>query len=250
MPIRLYDNARTVKNEQLLLADFQCRSRRCYQSIPHQANLHYADHPRATLDLFPCSSDSTLVFIHGGYLQSCQKSDFAFIAEHVLKQECQCVLLEYDLAPSSSLTEIQAQITQALDFIVQQEWITARIILAGHSAGAHLTALQLQHPAVNTAILLSGIYDLKPIQSTHLNQTLQLSAEEIQRFSPAYSAQPSSVPYLIAYGADELEELRGQSEQYFQQRKTIDTALVSMTSYDGINHYSILDYFFKYQFKR
>lgn len=250
MPIRLYDNARTVQDEPLLLADFQRRSQNCYERYPHQANLHYADHPRATLDLFPCASDTTLVFIHGGYWQWCQKSDFAFIAEYVLQQRCQCVLLEYDLAPNSSLTQIQAQMTQALDFIAQQEWITPRMILAGHSAGAHLAALQLQHPAVNGAVLLSGIYDLAPIQATYLNQALQLSAAEIQRFSPAYSAQPSSAPYLIAYGADELEELRWQSEQYFQQRKTIDANLVSTASYAGINHYSILDYFFKHQFKR
>lgn len=246
--MRLYDNARTVPDENQILIDFQQRSQRCYQEFMHFSDLKYGEHPRSTLDLFPCKSDKTVIFIHGGYWQWCEKSDFAFIAEDVLKQNVQCVLLEYDLAPHSHLQQISDQIKQALDFIALQEWATSEAILVGHSAGAHLAALHLSHPLVSSAVLMSGIYDLAPIQTTHLNQALSLSHSEIQHLSPAYSDQAVRKPYSILYGSHELDELRWQSQNYFEHRVGIDHSLVSLRECKGINHYNILDYFFKQLF--
>lgn len=246
--MKLYDNARTVSDENQILLDFQNRSQLCYQEYSHIAEIKYGEYPRSTLDLFPCKSDTTVVFIHGGYWQWCQKSDFAFIAEDVLKREVQCVLLEYDLAPRSHLQQINDQILQALDFIALQEWLTPNVILVGHSAGAHLAALHLQHPLVSRAVLISGIYDLAPIQVTHLNQALNLSPSDILNFSPAYFDEPSNKPYSILYGSQELDELRWQSQQYFQIRSAIDHSLVSLRECSGINHYTILDHFFKQLF--
>lgn len=60
-----------------------------------------------------------------------------------------------------------------------------RIYVAGHSAGAHLSACVMttdwreyditSAQPLNGAVLLSGIFDLKPIQQTFVNKPLNLT---------------------------------------------------------------------------
>ena len=248
--MNLYDNSRTVANENQILSDFQNRSLDCYQHYTHQKNLKYAAHPRSCFDLFRVENPKkTLVFIHGGYWQWCDKSDFAFIAPDVLAQQCDCVLLEYDLAPHSTLSNIVEQIQKALDFIQQQTWCTEHVVLVGHSAGAHLAAQHLGHEMVSSAVLISGIYDLTPIQNTHLNQALRLSQKEIYNYSPLQQQHAFHKPYSIIYGALELDELKWQSQHYFQHRQKIEPDQVSLLVCKDENHYSILQHYFKDIFK-
>lgn len=245
--INNYDNASTVASEDEILKDFQARSFSCYQQYSCIRDLPYGLSKRACLDLFQSeTATKTVVFIHGGYWQWCDKSDFAFIAPYVLEQQMQCVLLEYDLAPHYSLTEIVAQVRQAIDFIVQQDWMTQELILVGHSAGAHLTALMLDHPKVTHAVMLSGIYDLHPIQHTPLNQALQLTELEIATFSPIHHSTQVHKTYEIYCGADELESLQWQSKQYFARRQLIDAEQVKLEFMPKINHYTILVNYFKH----
>lgn len=243
--MKLYDNARTVADEASLLKEFQERSIRSYQTHVNIRDIHYAPSERSTLDLFPViDARKTVIFIHGGYWQWCKKSDFAFIADDVLAQNMQCVLLEYDLAPHRQIGEIVTQIQQALDFIAEQDWITNDVMVVGHSAGAHLTAMHLDHALVGEATLLSGIYDLTPIQDTHLNATLNLSKYEIDQYSPININEKYHKPYTIYCGENELDELKSQSQIYFQKRQKIDQDFVNFYTLHKINHYNILDEYF------
>ncbi|WP_144734633.1 alpha/beta hydrolase [Acinetobacter oleivorans] len=244
--MRLYDNARTVANEHEILAEFQRTSLLSYQEFIHIADIQYGTHPRSTLDLFPLEqAKKTVIFIHGGYWQWCDKSDFAFIVPYVLAKGAQCVLLEYDLAPQSKISDIASQINQALDFIREQDWRTDEMVLVGHSAGAHLAALSLGHPFISEMVLLSGIYDLRPIQSTHLNHALNLSSEDILKYSPIYHSDRITIPCSIFCGELELEELKWQSQNYFDIKKEQDQDFVSFKLIPKINHYSILEHYFK-----
>lgn len=244
--MRLYDNARTVANEHELLAEFQRSSLAAYQQCTHIADIQYGPHPRSTLDLFPLEqAKKTVIFIHGGYWQWCDKSDFAFIVPYVLAKGAQCVLLEYDLAPQSKISDIASQINQALDFIREQDWRTDEVVLVGHSAGAHLAALSLGHPFISEMVFLSGIYDLQPIQSTHLNHALNLSSEDILKYSPIHHSDRVTIPCSIFCGELELEELKWQSQNYFDIKKEQDQDFVSFKLIPKINHYSILEHYFK-----
>lgn len=83
--MRPYDNSRTVANEHEILAEFKRTSLLSYQKFTHIADIQYGTHPRSTLDLFPLEqAKKTVIFIHGGYWQWCDKSDFGFIVLYVL----------------------------------------------------------------------------------------------------------------------------------------------------------------------
>ena len=244
-PMKLYDNSRTVSNEQEILIAFRKRSLLSYQQHHCIRDIQYAEQQRANFDYFPLDhAKKTLIFLHGGYWQWCDKSDFAFISAEVLAKDMQCVLLEYDLAPHSRLGEMVVQVKAALDFLQQQAWINGQVLLVGHSAGAHLAAMLLDHPLITEAALLSGIYDLAQIQKTHLNAALDLSENEIMRFSPISVHDRFNKPYRIYCGKQELDELKWQSRHYFEQRRGIDQDLVSFTELKNIHHYNILDAYF------
>jgi len=110
------------------------------------------------------------VFIHGGYWQWCDKADFAFIVPPLLEQRFRCVLLEYDLAPHSGLAEIVRQVGRALDFLRRQSWAGGPLILTGHSAGAHLAACHMAHPAVG-ALELPELRSQSARFARHLRRT-------------------------------------------------------------------------------
>lgn len=244
--MRLYDNARTVANEHEILAEFQRRSLVVYQEYTHIRDIQYGIHSRSTLDLFPLEKvNKTIIFIHGGYWQWCDKSDFAFVVPYVLAKGAQCVLLEYDLAPQSKISDITSQVNQALDYIREQDWRADEVVLVGHSAGAHLAALSLGHQLISEMVLLSGVYDLQPIQRTHLNHALNLSNEDILKYSPIHYSDRITVPCSILCGELELEELRWQSQNYFKSKKEQNQDFVSFKLISKTNHYSILECYFK-----
>ncbi len=256
-----YDNSATVADEGRILDDFKIRSKIAYERYPHIFNCSYlTEHnkindkkalqrrssleDRATYDLFLTSGEAkgTILFIHGGYWQWCDKSDFAFIAKPILSADYQLLLIEYPLAPTATLTEINQAIKGALDYLHSNERKidqTKPLILAGHSAGAHLAALNTNHPLIDEVWLLSGLYQLAPIAKSHLNEALQLKQQEIEQLSPQSLPAPIAKTIKIVVGHKELPELIYQSLTYHQKLSAegAKSELLILPS----NHYTILD---------
>jgi arylformamidase len=68
------------------------------------------------------------------------------------------------------------------------------------------------------AILVSGIFDLEPLLSTSNNDQLHLDQAEAFSQSPINHAAGTNAPQLIAYGEDETEEFKWQSNRYAAAR--------------------------------
>jgi arylformamidase len=94
------------------------------------------------------------------------------------------MLVEYTLAPQTTLTEIHRQIGAALDAIGRQPGLCSPVYLSGHSAGGHLAACWQAHPVADAVLAISGIYELEPLLSTAVNRSLQLTPAEVNDLSP------------------------------------------------------------------
>ncbi len=68
---------------------------------PVRENLAYGPDIKQTLDFFPAATQGRplLVFIHGGYWQSLDKSDFSYVAAPYLKEDINVAVVNYRLAP-------------------------------------------------------------------------------------------------------------------------------------------------------
>ena len=239
--MRLYDNSRTVNDEAAILADFQQRSRLAYALHPHSSHA-YGPHPRQQYDVFRCGQPNAplLVFIHGGYWQWCDKSDFGFIGNAPLAAGFDVILLGYPLTPETHFAEVVNSIGLALDFLEKHpDYKNRQVSLSGHSDGGQLSAYWQRHPWLNSVCAISGIYDLAPLQKTHLNEALCLSADDIQDFSPMHFPAIKK-PLFLVYGGEELVELQWQSTQYAHELLGHSNQ-VSLKELSACNHYTILD---------
>ena len=99
------------------------------------------------------------------------------------------------------------------------------IHLCGCSAGAHLavmTALAdwsehgLACSPIRSLVLLSGIFDLRPLPLTYINRAVGMTAAEALCNSPLLlvDATPASLPAaLVAYGEIETSEFKRQASE-------------------------------------
>lgn len=240
-----YDNTKAVADFPRTFANFRSRSAGLYARRQCRRDVVYGPRARQRFDWFPAEGpDAPLfVFIHGGYWQNCIKEDFAFIAEGPLANGFQVVLAEYTLAPEASMTEIVAEIGVLIDHLANDRSALGTggspICLSGHSAGGHLTLMHRSHPAVAFAMPVSALVDLEPISLCWLNERLQLSREEIERFSPLHSVKPGA-PTLLTVGATELPELVRHSREYAGACKAAGES-VSCKPVEGCDHFSVLE---------
>ncbi|MFC0227341.1 alpha/beta hydrolase [Serratia aquatilis] len=242
-----YDNGATVDDEKAILLSFQSQSREIYQKQSHQRDITYGDSSREVLDWFYSTAEhrGTLVFLHGGYWQFCNKEDFAFIAKTPLSLGFDVVLVEYTLAPIATLEDICQQIGVALDVIEQhaQQRGGKPVYLSGHSAGGQLAAYWQHHSCVHAVFAISGIFELEPLLSTYVNQQLKLTTPQIKNLSPARNIPQSLKPLVLFYGTEELPELIGQSVYYHSVLQSKDLP-VRCCPVGGANHFSVLQTLF------
>jgi len=222
-------------------ADFTTRSAAFYASHSGDLDVRYGTAPRERFDFFPASSDKqspapTFVFVHGGYWQSCDKELCAFVAQGPLARGMNVVVAEYTLAPTASITQIVSEIGRLLGFLVEQGHTT--LVLGGHSAGGHLTAMHRHHPAVKYALPVSGLFDLEPISAGRLNDKIGLSAEEIARFSPMRHIGHGA-PMVVSVGDAERPELIRHSHDYAHACADAGES-VTYVPLPAADHFSIL----------
>ncbi len=223
----------------------------------HQADRRYGPGARQTMDWFDGgrADAPVLVFIHGGFWRGSDKSFHSFIAPAFLAKGCDVVLLSYDLCPTISMQALALQVVDGLAHIHRELRArgrgSARIVVAGHSAGGHLGAMMLacdwqrvgrDLPAglVTRVLAISGLFDLEPFRhAPFLKDAVRLDAESVRRLSPVRFAAPVGRVLHAAVGALESSEFHRQTAALVESWGT-GVVPVSM-SLAGKNHFTVLD---------
>jgi len=190
----------------------------------------YGDDAGERLDFFPTPQDRPplLVFIHGGYWRSLDKFDFSWIAPTFLDAGAAVALLNYGLTPRVTVEEIVRQQLKAMAWLYRRAddlgFDRDRIVVSGHSAGGHLTAMMMaaQWPAfdpglpadlIKGGLAISGIYDLEPlVPLPFINADLRLDAAAARRLSPVHMPPSTPSPLVTAVGGLESAEFKRQTQ--------------------------------------
>ncbi|MBC8050920.1 MAG: alpha/beta hydrolase [Chitinophagales bacterium] len=243
-----YNNRAAVAGSGAVLDDWRRKSA-AIRATPHALlDQRYGKAPRECFDYFPCAkADAPLfIFIHGGYWMSNDKDMFAFIAPGPQAAGFHIATIGYTLAPEAKLTQIVAEANAALSYLetrpLGMTFDPTRIVVGGWSAGGHLAAMTLDHPAVRGVLAISGVFDLEPISECYVNDTLRLSNEEIEALSPMKRINGGGAQISVVYGGAELPQLQRQSVQ-FAEICSKQGMLKQALSLPGHNHFSILDEF-------
>ena len=255
---RQYNARAAIPDHPRIFTRWQKTSAHVRRTSAGLLDLAYGEAAGERLDFFPASRSGAplLIFIHGGWWRSLDKSDFSFIVPGYRQAGFNVALTNYTLAPQASLQEITRQQLRALAWLYRNaehyDVDRNRIVVAGHSAGAHLAAMMMaaQWPdfapdlpvdLVKAGILMSGLYDLAPVpQADFVNVDLKLTPEDIGPLSPAFMPQAHDAPFITAAGGLESDEFGRQTALIgakWKKNHVADIALLDR------NHLTICDAF-------
>ena len=252
-----YNLRAAVKEYEAYFEEWDRRSQQTRRQLAGELNVAYGSHPLETMDIFFSDQPNAplLVFIHGGYWQGSDKSQFSHIADGFVQAGVATAVVNYALAPDVDMDEIVRQNHNALAWI----WRNAtdfgfnpkKIYVCGHSAGGHLAALlaatdwaifdqDLPSQLINGICAVSGIFDLEPIRLCYLNEVLGMDAEVSKRNSPIYNLPDKPMPLILAVGELETDEFHRQTQIFAESWRSkgfpVDTLHMA-----GFHHYSVVN---------
>ena len=238
-------------------------SEKVREEMDHRLDVPFGPTRAEHSDVYPATGDArgapVLIYVHGGFWVLRTSKEFGFVARGPVSEGVATVVTNYALSPEVTIDEIVRQTRAAVAWTYQNAEsfgvAPERIHVAGHSAGGHLVAMLLSTdwegvyglPAniIKSATAISGVFDLAPLPYTFLQPKLQLTWDQALRNSPILhlpDLQSGPPPLLVAYGENETDEFRRQSEEFFAawKAKGLDGDLMVLP---GKNHFDVIDGF-------
>lgn len=251
-----YNNGLAVPGwMETLLPRWQRESEDVRANASGAQNVRYGPLERNLLDVFapkgaaPKDGWPTLIFIHGGYWQRLWKDDWSVIAKPFIANGMAAAILGYTLCPQTTIRGIAGEVETAIAHLWNNATSLAidreRVVLAGHSAGGHLTAWCMtidwtKHAMPVTpfvaATSISGLFDLEPLVPIYLNEALKLTNVEALAMSPAYRERRVNCEFAACVGGAELEEFHRQNALIGASSKG-----VREWTLPELNHFTIVD---------
>lgn len=251
--------ARRPDFEQTVITAWQDGSEAARTRLDCELDRRYGSGKRQRLDVFRCGDAAapTLVFFHGGYWKSGDKSIYSFIASPFADAGVNVVIAGYDLCPAITVTEICEEARQALAYL----WANgtglginpARIAVMGHSAGGHITQMMmatdwtqvaggLPDSVIRAGIPLSPVSYLEPVRLTPaVNEGVGLTAEEAQSQSPMTTHPPATgAPQLVVVGGGETDEFRRQAAMYAAAYAS-EMRAITLLEVPEVDHFDLLN---------
>ena len=235
-----------------------------YEHLARDVLFHPEMKPR--LDVYSPATGTNhpvLVFMHGGGWKEYDKELFAPVAMRLVTEDMVVVIPDYTLYPDARYEqmthEVAAALSWTLENIEQHRGDPRRVVIAGHSAGAHLMGLAVMDPRflpvyghnwaeVYGMIGVSGVYDIQAQYEYDLGQgdggvpempQVMGGQEHFATASPINYVQPDLPPVLLIHGAkDDIVPLRSSMDFHAALQKA--GARSQLKAYHGSGHSDIL----------
>jgi arylformamidase len=247
-----YDNLKRVPDHPTIMLRWQAAANQTRAEALAELDLPYGPGERQKYDLFKAKSVAdapVIVFIHGGYWQRRDRKEFSFVASAFNANGITVALPSYSLCPSVEVIDIVDEMRMFLKALWQRT--RKRPLVAGHSAGGHLSAAMLATnwgridgvPAdlVRAGYAISGVFDLHPLISTSLNDALKLDGNTARTASPLFwPPPPKDRTFVAAAGSLESGEFLRQSLDMAQAWSCAGIKAECVVV-PGRNHFTILD---------
>ncbi|MBS4049344.1 MAG: alpha/beta hydrolase [Alphaproteobacteria bacterium] len=253
---RVYSLTASQEASSKVLEEYTRQSLEARERYPTYLGQQYGARPEECIDLFVPEKKGSVPFVaffHGGWWKANNRISRAFLAEEYVKRGIGFASIGYPLAPEHQIGSIVASAQSALRWLHTNAKSfgldASRIVLAGNSAGAHLATMVgsanslsqagVPSDAISGIIAISGLYDLRPLAGTFVEEWMQLDDKVISDFSPIHHLPPSSVPMMLVAGKQEPEGFNQQMAEYAGALSNAGHSVTAKTM-DGHSHFSII----------
>ena len=147
------------------------------------------------------------------------------------------------MAPAVPITTMIAECRQALAKLAAHVAPSA-VVLVGHSAGAQLAAMvslvRASPLPIARTVLLSGVFDLRPLVRTSANDALGLDVPAAAEISPMLLPVTARHQVVVAVGDNDTDAFRQQSATYATHLRAAGLPTTSLVCADT-HHFDIVE---------
>ena len=223
--------------------------------------LAYGDGERRRLDLYVPNAVAArgegahapvVVFFYGGSWQRGERANYAFVGEALASRGFVVAIADYRVFPNVTFPGFVEDAAAAVGWVRRNARLyggdAARIVVAGHSAGAHiamLVALDRDYlaaagapDAIAAAVGLSGPYDFLPLTSERLKSVFGAQGA-LPRTQPIRFVRADAPPLLLLHGADD-STVSPRNAQRLADRVRAAGGRADVKLYPGVGHVGLL----------
>jgi len=250
-----YDQSVYAPNQQLVAGRRRLASEALLKRIaPERAA--YGPSEDEQLDIYKTHRPNAPIniYVHGGAWRNGQAKEFAFPAEMFINAGANFVVLDFVQVQHTggNLMPMVQQVRSAVAWVCKNAarigGDAERIYITGHSSGAHLSGCTLVTdwekdfgvPAnlIKGGLLISGMYDLKPVRLSKRSEYVKFTDEVEQALSSQRHLDKLNAPIIVAYGTQETPEFQRQNREFAAAVKAAGKP-VELIVGDGLNHFEI-----------
>ena len=250
-----YDQTVYAPNQPLLAARRKVASESVLKRFPPERRA-YGSSEIEKLDIYKAANPNApvMVFTHGGAWRNGTAKDAAFQAEMYMNAGANLVIVDFVQVQDAggSLLPMIQQVRSAVAWVYKNAASfgadSNRIFVSGQSSGAHLTGCLLVTdwqkefgvPAnvIKGGLLVSGMYDLKPVRLSKRSKYVNFTDEIEQALSSQRHLDKLNAPIIVAYGTQETPEFQRQNRDFAAAVKASGKP-VELIVGEGFNHFEM-----------
>jgi arylformamidase len=247
-----YDQSVWATNGKQLLDRYAVLSDDVRTRLGAPQRFSYGATPVEALDVYRAKDGAPiLVFIHGGAWRSGTAKEWAFPADMFVHRGVHFVVPDFVSVTDAggNLFAMAEQVQSAIAWTYRNAerfgGDRKRLFLSGHSSGAHLAGVALTSDwkrlglgpdLVKGGVLLSGMYDLKPVRRSARSRYVHFEDATEEMLSPQRHLDRLHAPLVVAYASLDSPEFQRQSRDFAAAVKAAGKP-VDLVVARGYNHF-------------
>jgi arylformamidase len=250
-----YDQSVYAPNQQLVATRRRLASEAMLKRVAPE-RVAYGASEDEKLDIYRTARDNAPIniFIHGGAWRNGQAKDSAYLAESFINAGAHFVIPDFVQVHNAggNLMPMAQQVRSAVAWVYKNAARFGgdpnRIYITGHSSGAHLAGCALVTdwqkdfglPAniISGGLLVSGMYDLKPVRLSKRSEYVKFTDEIEQALSSQRHLDRLNTPIIVGYGTQETPEFQRQTRGFAAAVKAAGKP-VELIVGEGFNHFEM-----------